>query len=112
MDLLREMKKHHFHTTVAFIPWNFDRSAPQTVAMFRKNSEYFSITIHGNNHDHQEFPSLKDRALDVQTANIRQAVVRMEKFQSLTRLAYDRVMVFPHSIAPWETPDALKRCHR
>jgi hypothetical protein len=109
LDLLREMQKHHFHTTVAFIPWNFDRSAPQTVAMFRKKSEYFSIAIHGNNHDHQEFPSLKDRALDVQAANIRQAVVRMEKFQSLTQLAYDRVMVFPHSIAPVETLDALKR---
>ena len=27
--LLQEMQKVNFHTTIAFIPWNFDRSRPE-----------------------------------------------------------------------------------
>ena len=34
-NLLKEMDKHNFHTTIAFIPWNYDRSEPDTVALFR-----------------------------------------------------------------------------
>jgi hypothetical protein len=109
--LLREMKKHNFHTTIAFIPWNFERSQPDMVALFRANPERFSICIHGNNHDHQEFPSLTQRSLDIQTANIRQGLARMERFRSLTQLSYDRVMVFPHSIAPTETLGSLKKAN-
>lgn len=32
--LLAEMEKHNFHTTIAFIPWNFDRSEPKLVHLF------------------------------------------------------------------------------
>lgn len=108
-NLLLEMEKHKFHTTIAFIPWNFDRSQPQVVSLFRNHPDLFSICIHGNNHDHQEFPSLQNRSLEVQTANLKQALARMERFHQLTQLPYDRVMVFPHSIGPTETLVALKR---
>jgi hypothetical protein len=107
-DLLQEMQQHNFHTTIAFVPWNFDRSDPQVVSLLRAHSDRFSICVHGNNHDHQEFSSLQDRSSDLQTANIRQALARMKKFESLTQLPYDRVMVFPHSIAPPETLGSLK----
>lgn len=39
--LLTEMEKHNFHTTIAFIPWNFDRSEPDTVTLFRDHPERF-----------------------------------------------------------------------
>ena len=32
--LLTEMERHNFHTTIAFIPWNYDRSEQQVVALF------------------------------------------------------------------------------
>jgi hypothetical protein len=107
-ELLREMQRHNFHTTIAFIPWNFDRSQAHVVSLFRANEDRFSICVHGNNHDHQEFGSVQSRPLEVQTANIGQALARMERFKSLTQLPYDRVMVFPHSIAPAETLVGLK----
>lgn len=107
-DLLREMERHKFHTTIAFIPWNFDRNKPDVVALFRERSDRYSICVHGNNHDHQEFLSLKERPLEIQEANIRQGLGRMARFQELTRIPYDPVMVFPHSIAPAETLGALK----
>lgn len=108
-NLLREMNKHNFHTTIAFIPWNFDRSQPVVVSLFRTHSDRFSICVHGDNHDHQEFGSYSERPLDGQTFDIKQALARMAKFHELTGLGFDPVMVFPHSISPQETLAVMKR---
>src|SRR5271157_4660470 len=108
--LLKEMENHRFHTTIAFIPWNFDRSRPDVVRLFRDNSDKFSIAIHGNNHDHKEFGPFDKRPFDEQLANIKQAVARMEGFSRATGIPYDRVMAFPHEqMAPGETLALLKQ---
>ena len=107
--LLAEMKKHNFHTTIAFIPWNFDRSNSGLAALFRENPKCFSICLHGNNHAHREFGDYAKNPLAQQDADIRQGVARMERFQALTGIAYDRFMVFPHGVAPELTFAALKR---
>jgi hypothetical protein len=107
-SLLEEMEKHRFHTTIAFIPWNFDRSEPEVVNIFKEHPDFFSICIHGNNHNHREFDSLSQQPTVRQEQNIRQALVRMDRFQQLTHLSYDPVMVFPHAIAPAETFELLK----
>ena len=83
-DLLKEMEKHNFHTTIAFIPWNYDRSEAQTVALFRSHPERFSICVHGDNHDHKEFDDFGSKPLILQIAAIKQSLARMDKFQSLT----------------------------
>lgn len=103
-EILPQMKKIGFHTTIAFIPWNFDRSRKDVVDLIKHNSEYFSICIHGNNHDPREFndhnPDFGDFAKPIsfkeQETNIKQAIARMEKFNELTGISYDKVMVFPH----------------
>ena len=41
--LLEEMEKHNFHTTIAFIPWNYERSQPEVVSLFKSHPERFSI---------------------------------------------------------------------
>ena len=106
--LLGEMAKHDFHTTVAFIPWNFDRSHPEVVSLFRRHPGKFSIAIHGNNHDHREFGSYAEHPLAEQLTNVKQARARMNMFRHLTGIAYDPVMVFPHAVAPSQTFRALK----
>ena len=107
--LLREMENANFHTTIGFIPWNFDRSQSSVSALIRNNPHRFSICVHGNNHDHREFTNLEDRCFDLQCADIRQALSRMEKFVDLTGIPYDRVMVHPHDkMAPEITLRALK----
>jgi hypothetical protein len=106
--LLEEMEKHNFHTTVAFIPWNYDRSESGVVSLFRSHPDRFSICIHGDDHAHKEFTDYVSKPLDVQVSALRQSVARMEKFQKLSGISYDRVMVFPHSIAPEQTLEALK----
>jgi hypothetical protein len=107
--LLMEMEKHDFHSTIAFIPWNYNRSDPEVVSLIRNHPERFSISIHGDDHAHKEFTDYGSRPLDAQVAAIRQSLSRMDRFQALTGIPYDKVMVFPHSIAPETTLEALKR---
>ena len=98
--LLAEMERHNFHTTIAFIPWNFDRSEPSIVRLFKANQGRFSVCIHGDDHDHREFGNYAENPLEVQVRHIRQSVARMERFQALTGISYDRFMVFPHGSHP------------
>ncbi len=106
--VLREMQKHNFHTTVAFVPWNFDRSESDLVRLFREHPTYYSVCMHGNNHAHREFGTYGKNSLQQQTADIKQGIARMERFRALTGLPYDRFMVFPHAVAPEQTFAALK----
>lgn len=106
--LLAEMETHNFHTTIAFIPWNYDRCEAKVVSLVRSHPNRFSICVHGDNHDHKEFTDYRDKPLTVQVEALRQALARMNRFQTLTRIPYDKVMVFPHSIAPEKTLEALK----
>jgi hypothetical protein len=107
--LLQEMEQHNFHTTLAFIPWNFDRNDPKVVALFRAHADRFSVCVHGNNHHHQEFGPYDSKPLNGQIDDIKQGLARMAKFSELTQLPYDPVMIFPHSIAPEQTLAELKR---
>ena len=106
--LLKEMEEHDFHTTIAFIPWNYDRSEAEPVSIFRSHPERFSICVHGDNHDHKEFEDLSSKPLSLQTAALKQSLARMEKFQTLTGIPYDNVFVFPHSIGTESILEELK----
>jgi polysaccharide pyruvyl transferase WcaK-like protein/peptidoglycan/xylan/chitin deacetylase (PgdA/CDA1 family) len=109
--LLEEMEKHNFHTTIAFVPWNYDRSQPEVVSLFQEHADRFSLCIHGNNHNHREFGEYAIQPLARQEDNLKQALARMEELKKATGLPYDRVMVFPHAIAPAETLGLLKKAN-
>jgi hypothetical protein len=105
--LLIEMEKHNFHTTAAFVPWNFDRSRPEVVALFQTHPDRYSVCVHGNNHAHREFGEYRRNSLSDQIADIKQGIARMERFTALTHIPYDRLMVFPHAVAAEPTFAAL-----
>jgi len=106
--LLKQMEKHNFHTTIAFIPWNYDRSDTEAISLFRSHPERWSICVHGDNHDHKEFEDLGSKPLSLQTAALKQSLARMEKFRMLTGIPYDSVFVFPHSIGTESILEKLK----
>ena len=108
-NLLAQMRNVGFHTTIAFIPWNFDRCKPDVVTLFKQNPTCYSLCFHGNNHDHKEFGFYKDKSIDKQEENIRIALRRMAKMAELTGLYCDKVMVFPQGIAPSRTLLLLKK---
>ena len=108
-QLLSEMERHNFHTTLAFIPWNFDRSDHELVSMFRSHPDRYSICLHGNDHKHREFGPYSRNSLQQQTADVKQGLARMERFHALTGLPYDRFMVFPQGVAPEQTFEVLRK---
>ncbi|MGZ3612334.1 MAG: hypothetical protein ACXU9X_00455 [Thermodesulfobacteriota bacterium] len=107
--LLEQMERANFHTTIALIPWNYDRSKKEVVDLFVKHPERYSITFHGNNHDRREFGDYRHHSFNTQETGIRQAIVRMAEFTRLTAIPASKVMIFPHNIAPQETLLALKQ---
>jgi hypothetical protein len=105
--LFQEMEKADFHTTIAYVPWNYDRNDPTVVSLFFSHPSRFSLSIHGNNHDHREFS--ENTSWGEQEKDILQGLARMEAFSRLTGLPYDRIMVFPHYVAAEETLRILKK---
>lgn len=117
MRLLQDMKERNYHTTIAFIPWNYDRNDAEITNLFVENPKYLSISVHGNNHDRREFfryasegeDRYAARPLVEQEEDVAESVVRMEEFSRRTGVPHDRVMVFPHGIAPAKTLELLKK---
>jgi len=107
--LLTSMQTHNFHTTIAYIPWNYDRSNPEVAKLFLDHPDRYSIAIHGNNHDHYEFYKYNKVPLKEQEKDIIGALNKMEEFKKLTGMPYDKIMIFPHGIAPAKTLELLKR---
>jgi hypothetical protein len=113
--LLAEMDKHDFHTTVAFIPWNFDRSRPDAVSIIRAHPERFSVCLHGDDHNPAEFAlspprkELSEKKRQEDAFKVRQALGRMDEFSQLTGIPYDRVWIFPHAIGPEPVFGILKQ---
>jgi hypothetical protein len=94
-ELLDLMERHQFSTNVAFIPWNWRRSDPETVRLFRENPEKYSLSIHGCDHTGAEFGSHDQDRL---RGKARQAVDRMSGHESKTGLRHERIMVFPQGV--------------
>jgi hypothetical protein len=105
-ELLSLMKRHKFSTNIAFIPWNWRRSTPEVVRLFRENPEHFSLSVHGCDHTRAEFGSSSQQRL---CWKARQALERMNRHESITGICHDRVMVFPQGIFSEAAMGALKR---
>jgi len=90
--LLALMDECNFHTSIAFIPFNYRRNSPGIARMFRERPDRLSICFHGNDHTAAEFAS-KDSGL--LNAMLTVAEERMDVHQKETGIQCDHVMVFP-----------------
>lgn len=91
-EFLGLMKHLRFSTSIAFIPWNWWRSDPKVVQLFKDNPANYSLCVHGCDHTAGEF-GISDR--QQLRAIAREATRRMSLHERRTGLAHDRVMVFP-----------------
>jgi hypothetical protein len=98
-------KRHRFSTNIAFIPWNWRRSSPEVVRLFRENPESFSLSVHGCDHTRAEFGSSDRNRLYWKA---QQALERMNRHGLDTGIQHDRVMVFPQGVFSQAAMDALK----
>jgi peptidoglycan/xylan/chitin deacetylase (PgdA/CDA1 family) len=105
-ELLSLMKRHNFTTNIAFIPWNWRRSAPEVVRLLRENPQNYSVSVHGCDHIRAEFGSSDRQRLYWKT---QQALGRMNRHETTTGIHYDPVMVFPQGVFSEAAMSALKR---
>jgi peptidoglycan/xylan/chitin deacetylase (PgdA/CDA1 family) len=103
--LLSLMDKHNFHTTIAFIPWNYNRTDKRIAALFRERPDRFSLCVHGCDHVRGEFGRTDLNYLD---NKVKLATARMIEHEKRTGIPFDRVMVFPQGIFSNAALDALK----
>ncbi len=94
-ELLALMKEHRFSTSIAFIPWNWQRSDPDVVQLFKDNPDNYSLCIHGCDHTAGEFGTSNQQQL---RSIASEAARRMTLHEQRTGLTHDRVMVFPQGI--------------
>jgi hypothetical protein len=106
-QLLQEMDRREFTTTIAFIPWNYRRTSDAVARVFRERADKFSICIHGCNHTEGEFASTELRQLNAQ---LHLATQRMRAHEQSTGLPCAKVMVFPQGKFSAASLDLLK-CH-
>jgi len=104
-SLLGLMTQHNFHTTIAFIPHNFKRSAPTITRMFKENGGRFALCFHGNDHTAAELASVDTTQLNTM---LEVAENRMNVHERLTGVGCDRVMVFPQGNFSFEAMTVLK----
>ena len=90
--ILASARKHQYHVTLAFIPWNHWRTRLRDAALFRSYTDVFSLCVHGDDHTSAEFGS-QDRG-DL-LARVGESITRMELHRARTGVPYDAVMVCP-----------------
>jgi hypothetical protein len=103
--LSRSVQEHQFAATMAFIPWNWNRTKRDAIATFRENPDRMSICMHGCDHTDGEFAS---RNVQVLNKRIKIAKRRMDSLTHQTGLAFDPVMVFPQGNFSMEAGRVLK----
>lgn len=103
--LLGLMERENFSTSIAFIPWNWNRSARSTVRLFQENPKRFSLSIHGCDHTAAEYGS---RSRDRLAWKSRESMQRMARHRQQTGLLHDQVMVFPQGIFSGAAMEAVK----
>jgi len=89
--LARWVDKLDCAVSIGFIPWNFKRTSPSIVELFRSRWPRLSLCVHGCNHVEAEFCGNVSNSRQV----IALALKRMERLSRNTGLGYDKVMVFP-----------------
>jgi hypothetical protein len=90
--LLGSARKHGYHITLAFIPWNSWRSRVKEVQMFLKYSDCFNVCVHGCDHTDNEFGT--NNYEELLSRNF-VASRRMDWLRARTGLASEALMVCP-----------------
>jgi hypothetical protein len=101
--LVAHMQAHDFHTTIAFIPKNYNRTDSVVARLFLTRPDHLSLVQHGNNSDGYEFykydVEIDDphpaRPIADQRVDVVEGMARMAELRRRTGIPSAPVMVFP-----------------
>ena len=91
-NLLAQMDRCEFASTIAFIPWNYRRTDNRVAQLFRERPDRLSLCVHGCDHTGSEFSSTDVALLN---SKVKLAAARMNSLQRWNSLSYSKTMVFP-----------------
>jgi hypothetical protein len=91
-NLLSQMDRCQFASTIAFIPWNYRRTDNRVAQLFRERPDRLSLCVHGCDHTAAEFSSTD---LAILNSKVQLASARMNRLQRWNSLSYSKTMVFP-----------------
>lgn len=107
-ELIIHAQKENYHVSFATIPLDTWFTHTGTADLFRANSRWLSLLIHGNDHAKQEL------ALDYSEAArrnlLQQATLRINRLEQKTNIRVCRVMVPPHGACLDEMLAELPKC--
>jgi hypothetical protein len=106
-DMQRVLSESNSSLSVAFIPFNFRRSDPETVRQLRRHADRFSIAVHGCDHTGGEYASDDQGWL---TGTTQCALDRMKKHEESFGMPFDNIMIFPQGRFSRKVIAALKTC--
>jgi hypothetical protein len=95
-----------YSVSIAFIPWNHDRTSREVMDLFRSRSPRLSVAIHGCDHMGAEFSTPSPAA---SLPMIALSLDRMRSLKAKTGVGYDKVMVFPQGKFSIDAMEALRQ---
>jgi hypothetical protein len=101
-------KKENYHVSFATIPLDTWFTHGATADLFRTNSRWLSLLIHGNNHSKEELA--RSYSEIARNGLLRQAIRRINRMEQKADLRVCRVMVPPHGACSHEMLAELPRC--
>lgn len=104
-DLIKHAKLHRYHASFATIPLDAWFSHEPTASLFRNNSEYVSLLIHGNNHIRKELARADSK--EKRIFMLSRALNRISQFENRSGIKVSRVMAPPHGALSEEFLETL-----
>ena len=106
-ELVSEARTHNFHAAMATVPLDGWFVHPRAAQIFRDNSRWLSLAIHGNNHSRNEFSRFTSTS-KAESA-VQQALQRIGTLERRSGLRASRVLIPPHEAFGQHAADALGR---
>jgi len=100
--------RENYHVSFATIPLDAWFTHAGTADLFRKNSDWLSLVVHGNNHTHKELAQNTEQP--VRASLLLQALRRMERLEHKSGLNVSRTMVPPHGACSEAMLEELPKC--
>jgi len=107
-ELITHAQKEHYHVSFATIPLDTWFTHAATADLFRTNSRWLSLLIHGNDHAKKELALNYSEVM--RKGLLQQAIQRIDRLEQKANIRVCRVMVPPHGACSDEMLAELSKC--
>ncbi|EGW20751.1 hypothetical protein [Methylobacter tundripaludum] len=107
-EIIAHAQKENYHVSFATIPLDTWFTHAATADLFRANSQWLSLLIHGNDHAKKELARNYSEAM--RKGLLQQAIQRIKRLERKTNIHVCRVMVPPHGACSDAMLAELSKC--